>query len=289
MNVKFSVIGGEYYIKQQQAVINNFIKQKKSGSTQKDMFIRSGNMINEAGLYSPFSVRKNNCISDTLLRFINNNISGLKRHGDVYEYGSICFTKEQIPKVDTAKLSEVKATNNVMDFGQNSYFKYVDAEGKEHALFTGDNFIDTVYSERLRGAEYDSVAQDYANFWDYMTSDDPIYYGLHWTQKKVRDYMSEAGIETGFFTVKAGRKDATQYYSASETGGVIHSKERYDSKYKHLTSTGYELMSYEPGSVFKLNGKEYVLSENHTLDIPYGEDLWCLENPENYRFGEKIY
>lgn len=38
-------------------------------------------------------------------------------------------------------------------------------------------------------------------------------------------------------------------------------------------------MNYEPGSVFKLNGKEYVLSENHTLDIPYGEDLWCLEYP----------
>ena len=27
----------------------------------------------------------------------------------------------------------------------------------------------------------------------------------------------------------------------------------------------YQLMNYEPGSVFKLNGKEYVLSENHTL------------------------
>ena len=47
-------------------------------------------------------------------------------------------------------------------------------------------------------------------------------------------------------------------------------------------------MNYEPGSVFNLNGKEYVLSENHTLDIPYGEDLWCLEYPSNYRFWEKI-
>lgn len=46
-------------------------------------------------------------------------------------------------------------------------------------------------------------------------------------------------------------------------------------------------MNYEPGSVFKLNGKEYVLSENHTLDIPYGEDLWCLEYPSDYRFWEK--
>ena len=277
-----------YQINQQQMVIRTLMG-KKSGNSQRDMFIRSGNMINDAGLYSPFSVRKSNYISDTLLRFINSDISGLKQHGNVYEYDGICFTKEQIPKVDTTKLSEVKAKNNVMDFGQNSYFKYVDAEGKEHALFTGNNFIDTVYSERMRGAEYDAVAQDYANFWDYMTIDDPVYYGLHWTQEQVRDYMGEAGIETGFFTVKVGEKEATQYYSASKTGGVIHSKERYDSKYQHLTSTGYELMSYEPGSVFKLNGKEYVLSENHTLDIPYGEDLWCLGEPENYRFGEKIY
>ena len=47
-------------------------------------------------------------------------------------------------------------------------------------------------------------------------------------------------------------------------------------------------MNYEPGSVFKLNGKEYVLSEDHTLDIPYGEDLLCLESTSNYRYGEKI-
>lgn len=32
----------------------------------------------------------------------------------------------------------------------------------------------------------------------------------------------------------------------------------------------------------------YTKSENHTLDIPYGEDLWCLEYPSNYRFWEKI-
>ena len=40
---------------------------------------------------------------------------------------------------------------------------------------------------------------------------------------------------------------------------AIQSKERYDSKYEHITSTGYQLMNYDPGSVFKLNGKEYVL------------------------------
>ena len=85
-----------------------------------------------------------------------------------------------------------------------------------------------------------------------------------------------------------GNREATQYYTKSENTSAIQSKARYDSKYEHITSTGYQLMNYEPGSMFKLNGKEYVLSENHTLDIPYGEDLWCLEYPSNYRFCEKI-
>lgn len=276
-----------YKINQQRMIIRTLMGEK-SGNCQRDMFIRSGSMINDAGLYSPFTVKKSKYISDELLRSINSMQSCLKKHGDIYEYDGIYFTADQIPKVDTNTLSEVKACNNVIDFGQNSYFKYVDSSGNEHALFTRNRCIATLCSERIRGAEHDAVAQDYVKFWNYLTSADPVYYGLHWSQDEVREYMSDSGIETGFFTVKIGEKEATQYYSASETGGVIHSKARYDSKYEHLTSTGYQLMGYEPGSVFKLNGKEYVLSENHTLDIPYGEDLWCLEYPSNYRFGVKI-
>lgn len=80
-------------------------------------------------------------------------------------------------------------------------------------------------------------------------------------------------IEYGFFTVKMGKREAIQYYTQSENTSAVQSKTRYDCKYEHIISTGYQLMNYEPGSVFKLNGKEYVLSENHTLDISYGEDL----------------
>ena len=81
----------------------------------------------------------------------------------------------------------------------------------------------------MRGAEHDAVAQRYAHFWRYMMNDD--------------EFMKHAGIENGFFTVRMGNREATQYYTKSE---------------------------------------------NHTLDIPYGEDLWCLEYPSNYRFWEKI-
>lgn len=101
--------------------------------------------------------------------------------------------------------------------------------------------------------------------------------------------MSEAGVSYGFFTVKMGDREATQFYSATETTSPIQSKERYDIRYQHLTSGGVLLDEYEPGSVFKIGDKEYVLSENHTLDIPYGEDIYNLQYPSNYRFGEKIY
>ena len=36
---------------------------------------------------------------------------------------------------------------------------------------------------------------------------------------------------------------------------------------------------YEPGSVFKIGGKEYVLNEDRKLDIPYGADIYDIEYP----------
>ncbi len=289
MNINLSHITRRYQLNQHQMVFNTLLGQgqKKSGVGQMDMFIRSSGTINDAGLYSP-AMEKDKYISNTLLLLINNNVSNVKQHGDIYECAGVRFTADQIPKIDTSTLPEIKAHNNIIDFGKNQYFKYVSSDGKEHALFTNDKGVGFVHSESMRGAEYDPVGNRYARFWRYMMSDDPVYYGLTFSDDEVRDMMSDVGIEEGFFTVKMGDREMTHYYSGSKTEGVIHSKERYDSKYKHLTSTGRELMNYEPGDVFTLNGKEYVLSENHTLDIPYGEDLWALEDPANYKFGEKI-
>ena len=288
MNINLLGVNGNYRMNHQQSGVESLLEQKKFVNRQIDMFIKSGNAINDIGLYSPFKMRKSNYISDTLLLHINNNMSGVIKTGDVYEYDGNYFTADQIPKIDVSSLSEVKACNNTIDFGKRNYFKYVSSDGREHALFTTDKSVKTLFSEYIRGAENDTAAQDYAEFWRYMMSRDPVYYSLDWSQDEVRKFMSDAGIKTGFFTVKMGEREATQYYSASETAGVIHSKERYDSKYEDITSVGYQLMKYEPGSVFKLNGREYILSENHTLDIPYGEDLWCLEYPSNYRFGKKV-
>lgn len=159
---------------------------------------------------------------------------------------------------------------------------------KRFGNYDGNNIQYIEDSEHMLGAEHDAVAQRYAHFWRYMMNDDPVYVGLTYSNNDIDEFMNHASIEYGFFTVKMGNREATQYYTKSENTSAIQSKARYDSKYEHITSTGYQLMNYAPGSVFKLDGKEYVLSEKHTLDITYGEDLWCLEYPSNYRYGEKI-
>ena len=116
------------------------------------------------------------------------------------------FTADQIPEIDTSKLSEVKACNNIIDFGQNHYFKYVSSDGTEHALFTNDKSVKVPYSEHMRGAEYDAVAQRYAHFWRYMMKDDPVYVGLTYSNDDIDEFMNHAGIEHGFFTVKMGSR-----------------------------------------------------------------------------------
>jgi hypothetical protein len=89
-----------------------------------------------------------------------------------------------------------------------------------------------------------------------------------------------------YFTIRMGNREATQYYTKSENTSAIQSKARYDSKYEHITSTGYQLMNYEPGSVFKLNGKEYVLSE---LWIFHTEKICGVWNTRQIiDFGKKL-
>ena len=75
---------------------------------------------------------------------------------------------------------------------------------------------------------------------------------------------------------------------SDEQKSHIQSKERYDARYKNLTSGGILLDEYEAGDIFKIGDKEYILSENHTLDIPYGEDIYNWEYPSNYKFGKKV-
>ena len=46
-----------------------------------------------------------------------------------------------------------------------------------------------------------------------------------------------------------------------------------------MTQNEIIFRDYEPGSVFRVGGEEYVLSEDRKLDIPYGADIYDVKWP----------
>ncbi len=57
-------------------------------------------------------------------------------------------------------------------------------------------------------------------------------------------------------------------------------KERYDNTYHFFMEyTETVFRDYEPGDVFLVGGKEYVLSEDKKLDLPYGADVYDVKWP----------
>lgn len=284
-NLQMLVRISEYENNNKNSSIEKLLSSKKADN-KKDLLIKSDSLY--SGTYT--SSLRNKYISKNILNILNNiSYSNIRVNGKIVECGEHKFGINQIPPISEITLKEVSAENNVMCFGENTYFKYISKDGNEHSLFTTQkNGIGSIYSEQLRGASYDAELQKYAGFWNYLMSDDPVYIGLNYSDAQIREYMEEAKIEPGFFTVKMGEKEATQFYSATKTAGPIHSKERYDKQYEALTSGGGLLSKYAAGDIFKINGKEYTLKENHTLDISYGEDIYNIEYPSNYSYGRRI-
>ena len=82
-----------------------------------DLYVRGNNSVAYSEIYSSFASEKNSYISDLLLLVINNDSSKVRKHGETYEVAGVRFTADQIPKIDTNKLLEIKACNNIIDFG----------------------------------------------------------------------------------------------------------------------------------------------------------------------------
>lgn len=221
-----------------------------------------------------------------LLNLINNS-NCFSTSGNIGECKGIKFNLKDVERIKTNGLKEIKASNNVIDFGDKNYLKYVSSDGKEHVLYARDGIVETPMSSSITGEPWSQETERYAGFWRYLMARDTVYIGLSYSKNEVEKYLADAGIEKGFFTIKMGGKEITKYYSASKSTNCIQDQWRYDQHYKAITN-GILFQNYEPGSIFKVGGKEYALNENHALDVPYGEDIYDMEYPSNYRFGKKI-
>ena len=63
----------------------------------------------------------------------------------------------------------------------------------------------TTFSEYLRGAPYDGTLERYSMLWNYIgMAKDAVCISESFPSDNVEAYPEEAGIRSGFFTVKMG-------------------------------------------------------------------------------------
>uniref|UniRef100_I5AT19 Uncharacterized protein n=1 Tax=Eubacterium cellulosolvens (strain ATCC 43171 / JCM 9499 / 6) TaxID=633697 RepID=I5AT19_EUBC6 len=116
------------------------------------------------------------------------------------------------------------------------------------------------------------MSRDDHLFWFYL-SGDPYGLELRFSDEEIRNRLSDAKIQPGFFNVSFGLRASTQFYSQAKGAVAVHSKEKYDERYNTLLSEDF-LKDYKVGQKFLIGGKEYTLSEDRKLDVPYGADIF---------------
>jgi len=249
-----------------------------------------------AGSFELMTYQKNSVSIDIVQGFLPwdivdklNDGVRLGIRGDIYTYdydSGLHFSAKSIPPLSRLNPKEVKAENNVISFGDYPYFKYVSKGGQEYYMHSGSTGFGAASSEELRGVEYSKEAFRYISFWNkMMVVTGPNLPGGEFTRNDVKEYLEDAGIQPGFFTVNMKEESKVLFYSQGEYTSMVIRKSDYDILYNNLTRpcnefTSNLLSAYEPGSIIKVSGKEYILSESHTLDLPYGADIYDMKFPK---------
>ena len=299
MNTIDSKLWFEEHKERQQQVMNQFLRQtlgkentkkdifslvnQEKSSSRADTFVKSteNESVFVRGTGGKVALRyQGEYLSETLMKMVNS--SHLSYTENLIICNGIAFDREQIPSLAGETFEEIKAKDNVVDFGHLNYFTYISSDGTKHNLFAANYHIGAIKTEQLREESHDEQLQRYAGFWNYLLkAQDGIYICEYYSREEVIGYLKEMGIEPGFFTIKVGDVEKVYYYTTHEYSIPVKSKERYDEQYQGLTDT-----TYGPVSIFRdfppnatIEGKEcnYTINENGGLDIPYGADVWDLK------------
>ncbi len=268
-----------------QLFLNNFSKlqnRKKLNVNQnliQDKYIHSDTSLMKT--YGKNQFNKTRC-SDADLDMINfNYISIFKQKGekvDTIAVGNNEYLKKDLPSVNPNRCNEIKASNNKVVINNGQYYKYQDNSGKTHTFTCTYNKLSQPYSDQLAGRQ-NNESFNIGKFWNILSTD-ATYVNSYYSTDEQKQYLSDAGVKEGFFSVQVGKNKQNYFYSPNGKNGVIERQSEYDSTYKMLTKGTALFNKYEVGSVFKFGGKEYVLNEQKRLDIPYGEDIFDFEFPK---------
>ncbi len=209
---------------------------------------------------------------------------GVYIDGDsLFEYKGIRFTRKNIPEIPESEFEEIKAVNNVIDFGKSNYFKYVSRNGKEYRLYsTKKGCISSLETDRLLKKENDLALQRYAHFWNWCMEDVTTLNNnapaVGFTRKEEQKYLEEMGVGYGFVTIKMGNRENTLFRTKSKWHGELINKYKYDSKYEYMRTSVFG-KQFGAGAVITIGGKEYIFDANCQIDIPYGADIYDVKYP----------
>lgn len=212
------------------------------------------------------------------------NYLKLKPGEEYFIIRDVRFTREQIPEVPLERCETYMAKGNVLSFETGKYYKFTGTDGKIHRLACVDNYLLTPYSERIRDIiDREGLQEGY--MWNILAAGQsaaglyPL--GLYYSHNEVEEAIKSVGVTEGFFTVKVGNNSGEFFYS-EEGNPPIVPKRSYDNDYKGITEYGTITMRNEcaPGDIIVVDGKEYTLREDHTLNIPYGIDIYDMQYPE---------
>lgn len=282
MNINFSGYRCRRSVRtlnRQHSLVNTLLNKKKSGNqVRRDLFSRTGNNIYDIGLYTAPARKIKGNVSNAVLDMINFEYRDCKRQtDDGFFFGGVEYPKSKIPSVSTDRCSEIKAKNNAIVFETGKYYKFTDQRGKSHVLACSYGQLGQPYSDTSRGI-VDDASYSVGKFWN-MLAKDGTYIGSYYSLDTERKLLNDAGITEGFFSVQVGDHKQEYFYS-NGSAGIAVPKWRYDDTYNmFMKHNDIAFRDYEPGSVFKIGGKEYVLSEDKKLDIPYGADIYDIEYP----------
>jgi hypothetical protein len=228
-------------------------------------------------LYGKFTAIKTVSASE-LLAAINFRQEDLREDDtNIFINGVIC-AKKAIPEVDLSECAEIKAKNNVVKFEDGSYYKFTDTSGITRAI-TCRVRLGQPYSELLSGKQTD-ISWKYSRFWNLLGWDG-TYISLYYSKEEQGRILEDAGVTEGFFTVEVGNRKREYYYSEknSNSPGMIALKEHYESRYA-IFGDSWFWEDYQVGDIVVVDGKEYTLKEDKTLDVPYGVDVFDVIYPK---------
>ena len=239
------------------------------------------------GIITPtITYSKNNSrtigISKSVMDAINFGYTNIhKDHGETVNSIKVNgkeYSKKSLPTVDEAWCSTIQAKDNVVHFDNEKYYKYTDKDGCLHTFSCDHDRLTQPYSDLISGRQ-NSKSYEITKFWN-MLSQDGTYLGSYFTGDEQKQFLNDAGIKEGFFSVEAGSRKQEYFYSNGNAGVAVR-KFEYDAVYDMYTNRGSALFNkYEVGSVFKIGGKKYALNEDRKLDIPYGEDIFDIQFPQ---------